>query len=195
MRTTALLAAVLFSSGAFAADPAIVVDAPAEPSPQRFGWDGVYFGASGGYAWLRDVDRQFNPPLEDQGEDWVFGGHIGYLFGFGNFVVGPEFEAMRLDIDYEVFNFITVDNSYAAKARFGYAWDRFLFTGHVGGVYATTNVGLEDWGWTLGAGIDYAITDRLTVGGQYSRHIFKNFDGTQIDADVDVLTARFGVKF
>lgn len=178
---------------AVAADPAVI--AAPDIDPARFGWSGFYAGASAGYAWLKDVDDQFTPALHDEGEDWVFGAHAGYLFGFGNFVVGAEAEATRLDIDYELFDFITVNNAVALKARAGYAIDRFLITGHAGAVYATTNVSLRDWGWVAGGGVDYALTDRITVGGQYSHFGFNDFDGTLIDADVDVLTARVGVKF
>ncbi|HTV68167.1 MAG TPA: outer membrane beta-barrel protein [Rhizobiaceae bacterium] len=195
MRTVIAGLVFLLSSNAavLAADPEIIT-AP-DINAARFGWGGFYAGASLGYAWLNDVDYQFPVPLEDRGEDWVFGGHVGYMHGFGNFVAGAEFEATRLDIDYEVFNFITVENSYTVKARAGYAIDRFLISGHVGGTYATTNVGLADWGWTAGAGLDYAITDNITVGAQYTHHGFKSFDGTMIDATLDVVTARVGLKF
>ena len=197
MRTMiALLAgALLHSAAAFAADPNVITTPDANIDPARFGWSGGYAGMSAGYAWLNDVDRQFTPPLEDRGKDWVFGAHFGYLQGFGNFIAGAEVEATRLDIDYELLNFITVKNSYALKGRAGVAWDRLLFTGHVGRVYATTNVALNDWGWVYGGGIDYALGDQFTVGGQYSRFQFKEFAGTLIDAKVDVVTGRFGVRF
>ncbi|GLS32542.1 outer membrane immunogenic protein [Mesorhizobium albiziae] len=188
-----LISILVTCGAASAADPA--VDIAPDVNPERFGWTGFYVGASAGYAWLKDVDNQFPVPLHDEGDDWVFGAHAGYLHGFGNFVVGAEVEAMRLDINYELLDFIKVNNSVALKARAGYAIDRFLITGHAGGVYATTNVDLKDWGWVAGAGVDYALTDNVTVGGQYSHFGFDDFDGTQIDAKVDVLTARVGVKF
>ncbi|MGE0279333.1 MAG: outer membrane protein [Rhizobiaceae bacterium] len=179
---------------AFAADPTVIAADTVDPA--RFGWDGAYAGLSIGYAWLKDTDDAFNPPLEDQGDDWNVGGHAGYLMQFGGLVVGAEVEATRLDIKYENFNFITVENSYALKGRAGYAIDRFLLSGHAGGVYATTNfMGLKDWGWTAGAGLDYAFTDNITVGAQYSHFAFDDFDGTLIDAKVDTVNARFGYKF
>jgi outer membrane immunogenic protein len=184
----------LLNVPALAADPTVI---PADSvDPARFGWDGAYLGLSVGYAWLSDVDESFDPPLHDQGEDWVVGGHAGYLVQFGGIVVGAEAEATRLDIQYENFNFITVENAFSVKARAGYAVERFLVSGHAGGVYATTNfLGLKDWGWTAGAGLDYAFTDNITFGAQYTHFGFEDFDGTLIDAKVDTVTARFGYKF
>lgn len=196
MRPSLLAAAILLcvSGAARAADPQIIQSPSIDP--ERFGWSGAYVGATVGYAWLEDVDYSFTPPFRDKGEDWIFGGHVGYLHQFGNFVVGAEFEAMKLDIAYENFDFITVEDAYVAKARVGFAIDRFLISGHGGAVYATTNfAGLKDWGWAAGAGVDYALTDNIIVGAQYTRFGFTSFDGTQIDADIDTVTARVSFKF
>jgi outer membrane immunogenic protein len=199
MRIVALVTFLLAGTGiGLAAD----IQEPVSPeiSAERFGWTGAYIGASAGYGWLKDVDYApappFVAPLHDQGEDWVYGGYAGYLQQFGNFVVGAEAEAMKLDITYDNFNFITIKDSVALKGRAGYAWDRFLLTGHGGAVYARTNfMDLKDWGWTAGGGIDYALTDNLTVGAQYTHFDFSEFDGTKIDATIDLVTARVGIKF
>lgn len=196
MRSTIFaVAAATFvaASGAYAADMSVL---PLEAGSERFGWTGAYAGLSAGYGWLEDVDYGQTPPFPDQGEDWIFGGHLGYLHSFGNFVVGAEAEAMRLDINYDVYDFITVENSYALKLRAGYAVDRFLFTGHAGAVYATTDfMGLKDWGWTAGVGVDYALTDNIVLGAQYTHYEFKQFDTSQIDAEMDLATLRIGYKF
>jgi len=180
-------------AGALADEPTVI---NADINSERFGWDGIYLGVAGGYAWLKDVDRSFTPPLRDKGENWNAGVYAGYLAQFGNFVVGAEAEANVLNIDYEFLSFITVKNSYVVKARAGYAFDRFLVSGHAGGVYAATNfMGLKDWGWEAGVGVDYALTDNVVLGAQYSHYGFNNFDGTQIDAKIDLLSARVGYKF
>lgn len=195
MRASTIGLGILLIScgGAFAADPAVI---GSDINPARFGWQGAYLGVSGGYAWLKDVDNSFTPPLPDRGEDWNVGVYGGYLAQFGNFVAGAEVEANRLNIDYEFLSFITVKSSYVVKARAGYAFDRFLVSGHAGGVYATTNfMGLKDWGWEAGAAIDYALTDNVTLGAQYSHYGFNDFDGTAIDAKIDLVSARLGYKF
>lgn len=195
-KSIACLTILLLSCGnVLAADPAVIPSPDVNPA-RFFSWQGAYVGVAGGYGWLKDVDNSFTPPLHDQGKDWTFGGYGGYLAQFGDFVAGAEFEANRLDITYENFDFITIDNSYVVKARLGYAVDRFLLTGHAGGVYATTNfMGLKDWGWEAGVGVDYAVTDNVIVGAQYAHYGFNNFDGTQIDAKIDLVSARVGYKF
>ena len=148
-----LLAVFINSGVALAADPEVVPSPDVDPA--RFGWSGVYVGASVGYAWLRDVDNQFAVPLHDEGQDWNVGGHIGYLQQFGDFVVGAEAEAQAIDIQYELLSFIKVNNFYTLKGRAGFAFDRFLISGHLGGTYATTNVKLE----------------RLGLGGRWRRRL------------------------
>lgn len=203
--STALLVILLASAGNASAADILrptqddFIAAP-EIEAERFGWTGIYVGLSGGYGWLEDVDYApppgFPNPLYDQGEDWVYGAHAGYLHQFGNFVVGAEAEAMKLDITYEGFNFITIEDSLALRGRVGFAWDRFLFSGAGGMVYARTNyLDLKDWGWTVGGGVDYAITDNITAGVHYTHYNFSEFDGTKIDATIDLVTARLGYKF
>jgi len=198
-RVVAGLVSLIVTTGAAMAADLEVIDAPeidaTEVDPARFGWGGVYGGVSGGYGWLNDVDRQFAVPLVDGGQDWVYGGHVGYLHEFNGGVVGAEFEAMKLDITYRKFNFITVDEGYTVKLRGGMAWDRLLATGNIGATYSTTNIGLKGWGLALGVGLDYAVTDHITVGAQYTHHDFRRFAGTLIDATVDIATARVGFKF
>lgn len=189
------IAVLLLASAAQAADIK-VIDAP-DVDARRFGqWEGAYVGVSAGYGWLRDVMKVTTPFVYDQGEDWVIGAHAGYLRQYGDFVVGAEVEATRLDIDYDLANYITVENAYSAKLRAGYAVDRVLLSAHAGGVYSTTNfMGLKDWGWTAGFGVDYALTDKVTIGAQYSHYRFENFDKSQIDADINLVTGRIGIKF
>jgi outer membrane immunogenic protein len=157
-------------------------------------WSGPYVGASLGYGWLRDIDRAFDPPIRASGEDVVFGGHFGYLHQFDRFVFGAEGDFTRLKINFEGFP-IDAENSFAIKARGGFAFDRLLLTGHGGAVYATTNIGLKDWGWVVGAGADYLLTDNFVVGISYDHMWFSRFDGTLIDAKLDLLRLRVGVKF
>ena len=183
--------ALLAASPAFAGDYYSMLNGTSATD-----WTGFYIGVEGGYGWLRDVDRSFNPPLPDSGQDWIYGAHAGYLQQFGNFVVGGEVEYQRLDITYQLFNFITVDNAYIAKARVGYAFDQFLISGSVGGAYVTTNfMGLKDLGFAFGAGIDYALTDMISVGAHYQRFSYTNFSGTMIDASLDQIAIRASLRF
>ncbi len=157
-------------------------------------WNGAYVGAAIGYGWLSDIDYAFAPPLRSSGRDVIFGGHVGYLHQFDGYVVGAEADIMRLDINFEGFP-IDAENSYAIKARVGATLDRFLLTGHAGAVYATTNIGLKDWGWVIGAGVDYLVTDNLVAGVSFDHMRFSRFDGTLIDARLNLVKTRLSIKF
>lgn len=212
--TLTLLLATTIS--AYAADvieaPADVIKAPADvasaPLPERFGWTGVYLGASVGHAWMKDVDQAppggLPAPFHDKGNDWNYGGHVGFLYQFdNNLVLGAELEHLQLGVKFENLAKYGVDiettSSTTPSVRLGYGYDRFLVSGHVGASYVRTEAFgkdyLKDWGWAAGAGLDYAFTDNLTAGVHYTHSQFDKFDGSQIDAKLDVLTARMGYKF
>ena len=173
---------------------------PDDVDPARFGWTGGYAGATLGYGWLRDVDYAFTPPAAASGDDWIIGAHAGYLHQFGNFVVGAEAEALNLDIQFDGLP-VWASEGYTVKARGGVAWDRFLFTGHLGATWVTTSSdiaaydGLADWALTFGAGVDYALTDNITLGASYSHMRSDAYDNTLIYARIDTFSLRAGYKF
>ena len=200
MRIPELALAVLLAATGLASAADLAPDVSPNIDEARFGWTGAYAGGSVGYGWLHDKDKApppgFPVPLYDKGDDWTAALHAGYLYQYGSFVGGAEAEVSSLDITYKGFTFITIQNAYALKARAGWAIDRFLVSGHGGAVYTTTNyMKLKDWGWTAGVNVDYAVTDHLIVGAQYTHMGFKNFDTTQIDARIDLLSARVAYKF
>ena len=195
MRTAVLLlvSISLLASQAYAADEVDIVSLE-NSTPQEYGWSGIYVGATGGYGWLRDVDRAFVPPLVTRGEDWVAGVHAGFLHQWNQIVVGAEVAYQIMDIQFVGFP-IWVDDATTARARVGFAHHKWLFTAHAGATYATTNIGLDDWGYNLGLAVEYMVTQNLIAGFQYDHHNFTSFDGTLIDATVDTVTLRVGYKF
>jgi outer membrane immunogenic protein len=123
------------------------------------------------------------------------GGYVGANYQFGNtgFVVGAEVDAKFGAIDGKdaligvgpslgrpdspTSTRITWDG--AARLRLGYAFDRFLpyIAGGVAGAdfrwrpfYPTDHAVPHDdtmWGWTIGGGLEYAITDNLIARVEY----------------------------
>ena len=61
------------------------------------------------------------------------------------------------------------------RARFGYAWDRVLVYGTAGGAGANVETALSglpyqsnpEWGWTAGAGLEWAFADNWTAKVEY----------------------------
>lgn len=127
------------------------------------------------------------------GMDGVVGGlHAGYNWQMNSLVLGVEgdgeLSGMTGDVDIEHDNDPTdvhgvarqdIDWLGSLRLRAGFAMDRALFyaTGGlaVGGVEVkvTTDPSVESkdsetlWGWTVGGGVEYALTDSLTARVEY----------------------------
>jgi outer membrane immunogenic protein len=201
--------ALFASSGAFAADlplpgPAPVPPASYYPGAQEYNWRGIYFGVNAGYGFGQSRwSDPGNPNAASTGNFTVngpvFGGTAGINAQWGHVVFGAEFDA-----DYSLIEgTVTPTNRFCslaigvgggnatscktqnsllstARARFGYAFDRFLVFGTGGAAFGNIRSGVTggaatsptfQWstetGWTAGGGIEYAITDNWTVKAEY----------------------------
>lgn len=129
---------------------------------------------------------------EDDDEDWEFGVRAGYDWRLGQIVVGGLVEASHFSATDSVSAFSTTPASYtmtrelnwmaAARARAGVPIGRFMPYVTAGAAwadvernFATTNgvntfVQRDDdsvWGWQLGAGGEFRVTDRFSLGLEY----------------------------
>ncbi|MEZ5818906.1 MAG: outer membrane beta-barrel protein [Hyphomicrobiaceae bacterium] len=118
------------------------------------------------------------------------GGQLGYQLQFGRWVLGAEVAGTWADLhDRHTSPFFPTDRVemrinpiLTATARLGYAWDRWL--AYVKGGYAGTDLEMraldtvagvslnynDHWvsGYTVGAGIEYALYDGVRIGLDYS---------------------------
>lgn len=187
----AFTATSAYAADAIVADEVIVV-------PNTFSWTGGYIGINGGYAIGKGkAQNVYQPQLFDYGErfnskfnlDGYLGGiQAGYNYQFENkIVIGGEADFQWLDFDGS-YN-TGLEDKVSAKlkwlstirARLGYAHDRTLF-------YATGGVAIgkleitafeyandanftgskQHVGYTVGAGVEHAITDHLTAKLEYN---------------------------
>ena len=94
------------------------------------------------------------------------------------------------------------------RSRIGYAFDRALISGTgglaVGGFHGELDPGPDnsntEWGWTIGAGLDYAFTDRIFGRAEYRFTDFSDFDNDDDPGDIEDFTTNavrvgLGVKF
>lgn len=194
----ALLATVAIASPALAGGPIAV-----EPEPTvapvvtpvvapGIDWSGAYAGVQLGYA---DVDSN-DAGLDGNG--FLGGIHGGYLWDFGNVIAGAEVSYDSADIDLGDAG-ATLDDMTRLKLLVGTEMGRSLVYGALGAAHASaTDAGgadLSDTGWFLGAGLDYAVSDRWTVGAEVLHHQFDDFDGTGTDFDVNTLQAKVSMRF
>lgn len=223
----ATVAAAAFAAPAFAADLPSRSVAPAfvAPVPVFFSWTGFYVGGQAGYGWNDSRWSSVAPSafasFNNDAEGFVGGGHVGYNYQINQFVVGIEGQMNYTDIS------ATTGASFGGTARtrqnylgdingkLGFAFDRVM-------VYATGGVAFTDYdftaptpapflnygggsrtGYTVGAGIDYAITNNWIAGVQYKYYDFGSrtsastpaFNNVRFNNEENVVMGRISYKF
>ena len=214
----------LLSSAALAAlsGAALAADLPSTRAPIApppipvFSWTGLYVGGQIGYAFGKDVDARVFPPVAVTTDpSGILGGaHIGYNFqpGLGGLVVGAEG-----DIDGSSYTatspYYTIKSPVqgSIRGRAGFAVDRALFYATGGAAFASfkdtyTNgdsASATRVGYTVGGGIEYAVTDVWSVRAEYRYNNFGTYTDTLVIANTTVahketenqVTAGFSYKF
>lgn len=170
-----------------------------EPMSDR--WGGAYAGASFGYGFLNDRGAPTGPA---DGNDWIFGGHAGYNFQWGNFVAGVEANIDKADIMFTDGSAVKSDVLYAGRLRFGYGTDAFLVYATIGAEHGTTKRGnLAFFGVTedpkdttlqLGGGVEFAVNRNISLGVDYTWAKYKNFDAEVLPFPLDVTTQKVSTR-
>jgi outer membrane immunogenic protein len=178
---------------------------PLPKSDMSSRWTGFYAGLSGGYGMVWDS-------LEAKANGADYGGFAGYNIPIrGAIVAGLEAEYMHIGRTFDDGSGVIANETFTAKARLGYAHDKFFAYGLVGAQHATSDVtsigtfygiaGLKeakDTALVLGLGVDVAVTDRVSIGAEYSRAYYSDFDfGTlpfHLDVSVQRANARLSYK-
>jgi outer membrane immunogenic protein len=221
--------AALFSGAAVAADLPAYEPAPiAAAAPVLYDWSGFYVGLQAGWAW-GDADADFDngaPSLSYDPDGFVGGGHAGFNFQFNSFVVGVEGDIEWTGIDGDDSSAVgltsegDIDVNWQAslRARGGLAIDRALVYATGGAAFADVDIGGgplgsgpccgysdSEWGWTAGAGADFAVTNMLIVGVEYRYTDFGTFEGglpptfpgvvESVDLQTHAIRGRAGLKF
>jgi outer membrane immunogenic protein len=207
-----LLAAL--SVPALAADPTVALPMTAP----GFDWTGYYAGLQAGYGWGRsNISGNDGGPFSAAPDikGGFVGGHVAGLWQFDQAVIGGEADLNYSSIDGTAelggpANMLGTDIKWfgSVNAKAGYAMDRFLVYG-IGGVAfagietsqaagASFSSSRTDVGWSVGAGVDYALTDKFVVGAQYRYYDFgsEHYDGSNgfTDRDQDVKLNTVGVN-
>lgn len=204
--TISFTVAALVAAPGFAGGPTVITEDPApaaSPAPVAVhDWSGAYVGLSYGTA---TGEVQFNPGSFSEFTDGnVAGAHAGYLFQRGAFVYGGEVAYGEVsDVFYPGFDAEDgLDYVLDLKAKAGFAANRALFYGVVGYSQSTLYVDGGVWemdGVSIGAGVDFAMTERLTVGLEYlSRDVSALPTGggvNEANTTVDTLSLRLGLSF
>ncbi len=221
-------ALALLAGSAAAADLSTRYPVKAAPVPvQYFSWTGFYIGGNVGYGWNSpnfDYTAAGLTYAYDVGNaDGVFGGlQVGYNYQFANnIVLGAEADLEFANMGTDTFlvggpasgafTSTSVDTFGTIRGRVGYAVDRFLpyFTGGAAwantsftGPWGWTSESNTQWGWTIGGGAEYAITNNWTVKAEYLYLDFGSQDYTFVGGDsistgfnMQTVKAGFNYKF
>jgi outer membrane immunogenic protein len=221
--------AALAIGPAFAADmPARVTKAPVvAPPPMFYNWSGFYIGAHAGGGW---GEKCFAFAGVGEGchdvDGWLAGGQVGYNWQAGNLVLGVEFSGSFADKTGSHIIPGTLADTYSTRVdsifmltgRIGYAWDRVLLYATGGGASARERYNYFDavgvtsasarehrWGWTVGAGLEFALAPNWSIAAQYNYIDFGDRDRTfsgsfgtfseSIDQHVHLATVRLNYRF
>jgi outer membrane immunogenic protein len=133
--------------------------------------------------------------LGDELDGFIGGAQLGYNFQIDSFVLGLETDISYLDLDeddhviapvppfanHDISSSQSIDWLGTTRLRLGYAFDRALVYLTGGLAYGDTEFsyrvvsestgsgGDEDFkvGWTIGGGLDYAISEAIVLRGEY----------------------------
>ena len=153
--------------------------------PAAYDWTGAYIGAWAGLACIDGtlVDNTGGKPYLNAGCGYKGGGLMGYNHQIGDTVFGAEFDlGTTSDLVHNIdptadFSF-RLDYLATARARVGYAMDDTLFfvtgggawaQGDINGIISATpnHLRANEFGWSLGAGVEHAISDNFRVRVDY----------------------------
>lgn len=223
------VSSVFIASNATAADMTVYDPAPsyAPVQEQAYDWSGLYLGVHGGLA-TGDFDYAAGPTggpalinASISGSGFIGGAQIGYDWQSGPWVFGALADIAFSNYSASISASIGGPSLEAesqlnylgtVRGRIGYAFDRALFYGHGGFAYGETEQSVSAGGttlfsgstgrtgWVIGAGLEYALTDRISFGTEYSyvdlgeENIF-SAPGIFVDEDVAFHSIKAVINF
>jgi len=222
-----LLGTTIFAGMLVAAGAAQAADLPAKaPRAEPFysSWAGFYLGIHGGYGWGDvNVDEDIRPFSDPNPKGWVFGGHAGYLWQWGNVVGGLEIDYSGANLkDSQSFTFqeeggvftqtmtSKIDALGSARARLGWLWTpNLLAYGTAGLGWAHSKISFcegrdcdtsseSSFGWVAGAGLEYQFNYNWRLRAEYLHYDFgtvTHFGEINADLRVDVVRGALSFKF
>lgn len=171
------------------AEPMIVAPAPAPDGD----WGGFYAGVEIGYG-----DGEASGAVSADGDGFLGGVYGGYNWDLGSYVVGTELSWDATNIE-QSGGTGKVDSIARLKLRAGADLGQNLIYATAGPAWMDASDGgggsFDDTGWFLGAGVERAWRENMTVGGEILYNKFDDFDGTGVDAELLTIQARVSFRF
>ena len=215
-----LLATLSVAALSFASQSSFAADV--EMAPAAYDWSGPYLGVTAGYGWgdVTQYDGGGDSGNVDGLDGFIAGGTLGYNHQMGSFLIGLETDISYSDISSEFSDQpgwdcivddgcqTDVDWFGTARLRLGLPMDSFLpyITGGlaIGGVESriegNTDFTLDETelGWTVGGGVEAAVTESLTVKAEVLYVDFGRTDRVgpeDFAVSTDFIAARLGLNW
>lgn len=188
-----------------------------------YDWTGLYLGAHGGYVW-GEADVGYEGDDGGGDLDGFWGGALaGYNFQTWSFVLGVEGDLGAGDVNGngavtvpppQPASYYTYDLDWNAhlRARAGVAVEKLLFFVSVGLAAAQHTLSVEEnnqshgddsqthYGWTIGAGVEYALTGNLLLRAEYlyddyGSETYSDDAGDDYEVDLTAQTVRAALSY
>lgn len=224
----AILLTSLFAAPAFAADLGVVSQpAPAAFEAASQNWTGFYAGIFGGVS-TGDFEYGLDAPapippgvgFDVNGGGGIAGIQVGADYQFDQFVVGAVADIALSNHRAELSVSLggpavdlssTLTYMGTIRARAGFTFDNLLAYAHGGVAFGKTEQefagaaipGLDDVnrvGFTVGAGIEYAVTENISLQTEYAYTSFDDEElissgGVSLNEALSFHTVKAGVNF
>ena len=202
--------ATLLAAPAFAGalvDPEPTPEPIPAPEAAVADWSGFYAGLSYNRALGGSVeayaDSSATVPFNqaDLNGDTGFGIFAGYNIQRGNLVFGGEFGLVQQENNAIGYPNSFLEDLMQIRGRAGYAVGKFLAYGTLGLAQADFDDGgsiFDLSGVTYGVGVQYLVSERIFVGGEYSIYDLEGttpLSPTEFRLDEDIVSLRVGVQF
>lgn len=206
------VAAIGLNGTALAADLFVQQPAPYIAPSAAYDWTGFYVGVHGGYgAGVMNLSADFiSDDDQAQDVDGFFGGiQLGYNVQLDSILLGVQTDLSLSGISSNEDgggDDDTVDWLGSTTARIGFVADSFvpyLKAGFAYGGGTGDAAGEKDSqthiGWTAGAGVEFAVTDAISVFAEYNYYSLGaetyEFDPGPVEADINLHTVKAGLNF
>ncbi|WP_224814650.1 outer membrane protein [Hasllibacter sp. MH4015] len=197
MRAALTALAVVFAAPAFAGGVAPVTPLPPVMIEPEQTWDGWYGGLQLTYG-QGEIDT---PPAADI-EGNLYGIFLGYRYDMGDFVLGGELDYEHGSVALDAPGDTEVDWIFRSAVELGYDAGNLLPYATVGVATAhftdpTPPAGFDatSLGYFAGVGLDYAISERFTVGAEVLFHQFDEGPSATSSTSLQTLSVNAAFRF
>jgi outer membrane immunogenic protein len=173
-------------------EPMVAAPAPVMMAAPSTDWTGAYAGVKLGYG------KSYTSGAFKQGGTMHIGGaDLGYRRDTGSLVLGGELSYDRDNINVGAPD-RTINNTTALKLIVGKSMGQTLFYGTLGVARADATlagVNGSDTGYTAGIGADYALTQKVTLGGELSTNRYNDFNNSGVTLKDTAFAVKLGFRF